>query len=355
MIFITVILACIVGNLCSRQMNLFSVDNITLFFILSAILYVSSRIYFLFQARINLETIATSAKHLKLISLIASFITSVFGFIYFVQYSTTSWIDILSSVGLLLSGLCFISITALLNRGRIQNQLIANLGTMPIIWMVYEIILIFKNNLSNPNISEYILIIALYASTSMMLYYFTSAFCVVDKTNLFKEYFNLSVFMTIVYMVAHFSGYVTSSSINTTSVISSCAMFNLFVAPYYITAKKSAVKQGNTEFNAPTKKPPVNNIPQKPTDKDIPPKANNTNIPPKSNNTNIPPKTNNTNIPQKTNNTNIPPKTNNTNIPPKSNNTNIPPKSNNTNIPPKSNNTNIPPKTDKKDVPPTKK
>lgn len=296
MIFITVILACIIGNLCARPMNLFdSFDNLSFFFIISLILYVVCRVYFMFQARINLETVATSAKHLKLISISASFVATVFGFIYFLQYGAGVLLDIISSLGLFLSGLSFLAITVLMNKGRIQNQLISNLGTVPIIWMVFEIILIFKNNLSNPSISEYILIIALYASTSMMLYYFTSAFCIVDKTNLFKEYFNISIFMTIAYIVAHFSGYVTSSSINVASVISACGIFNLFVAPYYITANKSAVKVGVTELGAMKKEPkPV--VKKQNSETKVLPKVENKDVKPTNEQPKEQPKTNNTDV-----------------------------------------------------------
>ncbi|MFI3228212.1 MAG: hypothetical protein R3Y09_12525 [Clostridia bacterium] len=245
MIIVAIILGIIIGNLCVGSVNTASSDHLEMFYVLCVGIVFVAHAYFFKSSRLTLKTIAKSSKRFRLISVAVAFIFTVFSFIEFTKIMDTdpSTFTLLSSAGMLASGFALLFVVALTNRGKFQNQLAASISTIPILWLVFELIVIFKDNLSNPHINEYILAIFIYTTTSLALYYFSSAFCVSDKTNHFKEYYVLSVFVCVVYAVANKAGYSSSEDIVISTTIGSCAMFNAFMFPFYLPTKPINLKK----------------------------------------------------------------------------------------------------------------
>lgn len=240
MIIFALILAVIVGNLCvSSNAILGFSSNINLFYAACVALFVVCRIYYFKQKRVSIQTVAFSSRIFKYFLIAVAFVLCVFGMLNFQEnYKASSDIfSTLSCFGMLASGFATLVIALLAGKHRIRNQLAAMVGTVPILWLIYELILIFKGSLSNPHIEQYVFAVLTYIATSIAFYYFTSAFCVTDKTNLFKEFYMLSIFVNVVYLVATSKGFVSSDIISTKMIIGSCLTINIFMLPYYITQK----------------------------------------------------------------------------------------------------------------------
>lgn len=240
MIIISLILAIIIGNLCSNPSNIIdSVSNITFFYITGLILLIVTRIYFFKKTRIDIRTVAKSAKHFKFFSIGVAFACTLLGFfdLYNILDTDPSTLVLIGTSGVMISGFSLLALTVLVSKGKFRNQLASSIGTIPILWMVYEVMMIFKNNLSNPHVSEYVFALLTYVFTSIAIYYFTSSFCVADKTNYFKEFYVLSVFVCISYASASFFGHTSSADISPMLSISTCGLLNIFMLPYYITSK----------------------------------------------------------------------------------------------------------------------
>lgn len=240
MIIVSIVLAFFIGSICTKDANFVeNMSNITLFYISCIALLLVSKIYFFKQTRINLHTISKSANRFKVISIIASAGLCILGVLNLAGVFSDNMTN-LNTIGfifMLASGFSMLFVTVLTLGKKIRNQIASSIGTTPILWLVYELVLIFKENLSNPHISEYIFAIMIYIATSLAVYQFTSAFCVVDRKNSFKEYYNLSVFVNIVYIIASFNGLISTSSIILINTLSGCALINLFMLPYYMTFK----------------------------------------------------------------------------------------------------------------------
>lgn len=240
MIFISVATAIFSGILISNASNVFEgISNLTLFYILSLAIFFVSRIVLFKKSRISILTVSKTSKMFKGFLVGLSFALTVYGFIDLTKNINSTLLEFISSFGILISGVALFTLCFLSNKNRIRNQIATNISTLPIVWLVYEIILIFKNNLSNPNISEYIFPILLYASTSVAFYYYSCAFCVVSKKNLFKEHFNVSIFILIGYAIASFNGHITSFDIDLFVIFATCSILNLFMFPFYLTELKT--------------------------------------------------------------------------------------------------------------------
>lgn len=245
MIIAAIVLGIIIGNLCVDSANMVNAtEHLNIFYVVCIGLLIISTAYFSKSARLSIKSIAKSSKRFKILLIAVAFIFTVIGLINFSKIIDIdpSTFTLISSGGMLASGFSLLFVIVLTNRGKFQNQLAASISTIPILWLVFELIVIFKDNLSNPYISEYILAIFLYISTALAIYYFSSAFCVADKTNRFKEFYVVSIFVCVVYAVANKAGYVSSEGILVSSMLRACGLLNLFMLPFYITGIPLAKK-----------------------------------------------------------------------------------------------------------------
>lgn len=238
MIIFSIIFAIMVGNICISPTNFSDkVDNLTIFYIALVGLFILCKVYFFTKPRLSLQIISSSAKKYKTASIVIAFICTIFGVVTFFTSPQTAELPLVSlihSVGIFASGLSLLALTTLSCKGAFRNQLASSIGTVPVLWLVFEIILIFKNQLSNPHMSEYILPITMFACTAMAIYHFTTAFCVVNNFNSFKEYYILSIFVCVTFLYATLNGLVSTSDIDPVTAIGSCFIFNAFMLPYYI-------------------------------------------------------------------------------------------------------------------------
>ena len=198
MLYITAILAIISGIIYSRG-EILGIDSLSIYYAITAIFLV---FLVLKTKNKNYHTkFLNSTKFTKSLGISAAFILVICSFVYLFELLKTpkDMIDLLVPASMFISGFMLLILTIAIDKTRSFTQNIDTLTVIPVIGLLVQLIIIFRSNLINPNISEFILMIFSLMSISLCMYYFSAIFCCENKKNYFDASFLLSLFIILSY------------------------------------------------------------------------------------------------------------------------------------------------------------
>lgn len=189
------------------------------------------------KKNIDIESISVDNKNMKMIGALGAFLTicvSGAWFMYiFPDYENI--VNVITPPLLLIAGFCMLLTTLLIS----EKKPLKNINTIlfPILWIMLELVVNFKNNLINPKISEFILILFLLMSVAMSNYYLARIYCRQQEKNYFLANCQMSVFLSVT-IITTFVINKPSDNMHDLLILSACITNQIFLIQYYIKAKK---------------------------------------------------------------------------------------------------------------------
>lgn len=121
----------------------------------------------------------------------------------FPKVTVTSFSSYIPAILTLLASYSFINITLLIKSGKAKNSPFL---CIPLIWITFELILVFKKVSANPILIEYILEFFVLSSCTVLLLQLAKRFCTTGRKVHFKASAIMTAFFVFSYYVVLFSG-----------------------------------------------------------------------------------------------------------------------------------------------------
>lgn len=147
-------------------------------------------------------------------------------------------LDLVSPIATLLSGFSILLATITYQKDIAITKNLVMLTVVPIYWLVLEIVFIFKENLVNPIITDYIIMMFAAMATALAYYYFVGLFCSTRPRNFFTPALMFSVYLTIALLTATVIMFFTKSQptdiiLEHFRIYVSCLSVQVFLMQYY--------------------------------------------------------------------------------------------------------------------------
>lgn len=174
----------------------------------------------------------------KEVALASSFLIAFVGFvhIYVLYASGGNYYDFILPVLAEISAYSLLAIYVSIKKEKIYGN---NFLSVPVFWVIFELIFIFRDSSVNPNLTEFVLELLVLASCSMVLLQFAKAFCTQKRKIFFKPSFYICVYLTTAY---GFSVFAPNSLLELTfeavRVFVIAVSVLIFMSPFALSTKK---------------------------------------------------------------------------------------------------------------------
>ncbi len=141
----------------------------------------------------------------------------------------TSQSDVIMTPFSLLSAYSFIKVYSFVDLKKVEK-----IVSIPVFWIILELIFIFRDAIKDPIYQNYILQIFVLASASVLVLQFAKVFCDPKKKNYFKSSYIITLFLVVAYLgVIIINNDFISFSFESVRVLLISAAALLYVTPFF--------------------------------------------------------------------------------------------------------------------------